>query len=76
MKQLIVAIASLNAKIRKIDHYILNDLYGISVEDLHRMQGEIKGLEVAREILIEQLREGHPDIVKELTQIRAIINKM
>ena len=76
MKHLIMAIASLNAEIKKIDHYILNGLYGISVEDLHRMQGEIKGLETAREILTEQLREAQPDVVRELTQIRAIINKM
>jgi hypothetical protein len=76
MKHLIMAIASLNAEIKKIEHYVVNNLYGISVEDLHRMQGEIKGLELAREILTEQLREGQPDVVRELTQIRAIINKM
>jgi hypothetical protein len=76
MKHLIMAIASLNAEIKKLKHYIGDNLYGISVGDLHSMQGEIKGLEKAVDILTEQLREAQPDVVRELTQIRAIINKM
>jgi hypothetical protein len=38
--------------------------------------GVRRGLEDAYEILVEQLREAQPDVVKQLTQIRAIVNKM
>ena len=76
MKQLIMAIASLNAKIRKVEHQIQADIYGMTIEDLRYAQGRIKGLEEARDLLIEELREAQPDVVRELSQIRAIINKM
>lgn len=69
-----MAIASLNAKIKKIQHHLSTDAY--PKDDREFYHGKRMGLEEAVEILIEQLREAQPDMVKELTQIRAIINKM
>jgi hypothetical protein len=74
MKHLIMAIASLNAEIKKIQHRLSRDAY--PADEREFFHGKLMGLDKAVEILTEQLREAQPDIVRELTQIRAIINKM
>ena len=74
MKHLIMAIASLNAEIKKIQHRLSTDAY--PKDECEHFHGVRRGLEKAVDILTEQLREAQPDLVKELTQIRAIINKM
>ena len=76
MKHLIMAIASLNAEIKKIDCQVQDDFYGMSDQEHRYACGRIAGLGKAVDILTEQLREAQPDVVRELTQIRAIINKM
>jgi hypothetical protein len=74
MKHLITAIASLNAEIKKIQHRLSTDAYPKDEREFY--YGKRMGFDDAVEILTEQLREAHPDVVRELTQIRAIINKM
>lgn len=74
MKHLITAIANLNAEIKKIQHGLSTDAY--AKDDREFYHGKLMGFDEAVEIITEQLREAHPDMVKELTQIRAIINKM
>lgn len=74
MKHLITAIASLNAEIKKIQHRLSTEAY--PKDECEFFQGKLMGFDEAVEIITEQLREAQPDVVKELTQIRAIINKM
>ena len=74
MEHLIVAIASLNAEINKIQYRLCLDAY--PKDEREYFHGKIAGLDKAVEILTERLREEQPAMVNELTQIRRIINKM
>ena len=74
MNNLLIATMKVDAAIRKQEMRLEADMFG--GDDNQFEMGRRRGLEDAYEILVEELREAHPDIVSQVTQIRRIINKM
>lgn len=74
MNHLLIATFTVDSACKEIQKRIANNQY--SKDDLQFQIGRRRGLEDAYEILVEELREAQPDFVKQLNQIRSIINKM
>jgi len=74
MNNLLIATMKVDAAIRKQEMRLEADMFG--GDDNQFEIGVRRGLEKAYEILVEELRDAHPDIVSQVTQIRRIINKM
>jgi len=74
MNNLLTATFTVKSACIEQEKRIQADLFG--GDDNQFQLGRLKGLEDAYEILLEELREAQPDMVKQLTQIRSIINKM
>lgn len=74
MNNLLIATMKVDAAIRKQERRL--SLNAFPKDDEQFQIGVRRGLENAYEILVEELREAHPDIVSQVTQIRSIINKM
>ena len=74
MDHLLSATMKVDVAIRKQEKRLAEKVY--AEDDVQFQIGRRRGLEDAYEIIVEQLREAHPDIVSQVTQIRRIINKM
>lgn len=74
MNHLLIATMKVDAACKHQQRRLENVTF--SKDDREYQAGVRRGLEDAYEILVEELRELQPDIVKQLTQIRSIINKM
>lgn len=74
MNHLLNATMKVDVAIKKQTRRVTENMYA---EDDYEFQlGVRQGLEDAYAILVEELRDAHPDIVSQVTQIRRIVNKM
>lgn len=74
MNHLLSATMKVDAAYRKQQMRLEADAFG--ADDNQFEMGRRRGLADAYEILVEELRDAHPDIVSQITQIRRIVNKM
>ena len=74
MNHLLIATFTVDSEIKQQERRL--SINAFPKDDEQFQLGVRRGLERAYEILVEELREAQPDVVKQLTQIRSIINKM
>jgi hypothetical protein len=74
MNHLLIATFTVDSAIKQQERRL--SINAFPKDDEQFQLGVRRGLEDAYEILVEELREAQPDVVKQLTQIRSIINKM
>ena len=74
MNHLLIATFTVDSEIKQQERRL--SINAFPKDDEQFQLGVRRGLEKAYEILVEELREAQPDVVKQLTQIRSIINKM
>lgn len=74
MNHLLIATFTVDAALKQQERRL--SINAFPKDDEQFQLGVRRGLEDAYDILVEELREAQPDVVKQLTQIRSIINKM